>query len=440
MRSLRIDAVTAEVTNALRDAGVQNILLKGPTVARWIYRGPERTYVDCDVLVRSRDLRRSNQILEGLGFERQGRDSILHDWPRHAASYGRDGVWVDLHRSLPGVTVDSDRFWAALAAHRASMRVGGSDVDVLDPAGRTLVLALHAAKDGGRVRKPVEDLGRALEALPPELWRAAADLAAEVGAIAAFGAGLRRLPAGSVLASRLGVPSLVTPDIALRTEKAPPLSVGVDWLLRSRGVRGKVGLVVRKIFPPPEFLRDWLPLARRGRWGLLVAYVWRPIWVAWRTVPAFAAVLRARSRARRSGEVTARDGSLPLRLKIAIVARIWWAFAQTGLAERRLPLPELTRRWASRPVRSRARIDARRLGRIVGRVLRFGPWRPRCLFSALVLYRLLREQGEPAQLVIGMQPDPRTKDAHAWVEVNGTDVGPPPGRGRRRPLTRYPYP
>ena len=37
MRTLRIDAATAEVVGALRDAGVPSILLMGPSVARWIH-------------------------------------------------------------------------------------------------------------------------------------------------------------------------------------------------------------------------------------------------------------------------------------------------------------------------------------------------------------------------------------------------------------------
>jgi hypothetical protein len=62
------------------------------------------------------------------------------------------------------------------------------------------------------------------------------------------------------------------------------------------------------------------------------------------------------------------------------------------------------------------------------------------LFSALVLYRLLRAQGDRAELVIGLPSDARTKDAHAWVELDGVDVGPPPGRSGHLELTRYSAP
>jgi Uncharacterised nucleotidyltransferase/Transglutaminase-like superfamily len=438
MRTLRIDVVTAEVFAALADAGIPSVLLKGPSIARWIYDTPGRPYEDCDLLVRQSDLERAQLTLRSLGFECRGLDSMPGDWPKHAAVYRRGSVFVDLHRTLLGVGADSDRLWDALAPHREPMRVGGADVDVLDPAGRALVLALHAAKDGGRAEKPLRDLERALDALELDVWRSASDIATEVGAGAAFAAGLRRVPAGRAVCEGLDLTGHVTPEIALREEAAPPLSAGIDWLLRSPGSSSKARLVLRKLFPPPAFMRDWSSLARRGPAGLALAYGWRLVWVAWRVVPALGAVIRARSEADRS-RVGSRSEALrlPMWTKVGLATRIWIAFVRTRLTERRLPLPEAARRLAEAG-RARTRVDPRRLGRIVGRVLRVGPWRPRCLFSALVLYRLLREQGDDADLVIGLGADPRSKDAHAWVEVDGVDAGPPPGRGGRTALARYP--
>ena len=51
-RSLQLDLVAAEVGTALRDAGVAFILLRGPSLTRWLYpphRG--RLYVDVDLLL-----------------------------------------------------------------------------------------------------------------------------------------------------------------------------------------------------------------------------------------------------------------------------------------------------------------------------------------------------------------------------------------------------
>jgi hypothetical protein len=78
------------------------------------------------------------------------------------------------------------------------------------------------------------------------------------------------------------------------------------------------------------------------------------------------------------------------------------------------------------------------LSRAVDRCLIWGPVRTRCLIRAMVLYRLLRRQGAPAQVVIGLQPAAATPDAHAWVEIDGRDVGPYPGRSGHDELARYP--
>ena len=440
MRTLRIDAATAEVVGVLRNAGIPSILLKGPSIARWIYDGASRPYGDCDLLVRRSDLDASERTLRILDFERGGLYSIPGDWPRHAAVYRRGDVVVDLHQTLLGVTADADRLWEVLAPRREHMRIAGANVDVLDPAGRAFVLALHSAKDGGRDEKPVRDLERGLELLPLELWRDAAGIAAEVEAGEAFAAGLRRCPAGREVSVVLDLPTHVSREIALRRQAPAALSVGVDWLLRTKGFRRKVALVARKIVPPPAFLRDWSPLARRGRWGLALAYLWRPLWLLWRAPGAVWAVALAGSRAGQSG--TGSPASAGSRLspwsKVILCARIWWTFVTVLGVERRHPLPQAVARLGEASRRARLRVEPQRLGRIVGRVLRIGWWRPRCLFSALVLYRLLQEQGDHAELVIGMPLDPRSKDAHAWVEVARVDVGPPPGGRGRVPLARYP--
>lgn len=126
---------------------------------------------------------------------------------------------------------------------------------------------------------------------------------------------------------------------------------------------------------------------------------------------------------------------IPARLGLAV--RIWTAFVRVRWATKRHPLPVAVRRVGSAGRPPRNRIEPRRLGSIVARVLRFGPWRARCLWTAFVLFRLLRDQEDEAELVIGLPLEPKDFDAHAWVEIDGTDVGPPPGRGRHQELARY---
>jgi hypothetical protein len=76
------------------------------------------------------------------------------------------------------------------------------------------------------------------------------------------------------------------------------------------------------------------------------------------------------------------------------------------------------------------------LARAVDRSLRIGDHRPRCLINALVLFRLLREQGDDVELVIGLPEEAADERAHAWVELQGRDVGPPPGRAGHEEMAR----
>jgi hypothetical protein len=302
-RTLATDRVTAEVSSAFRAAGIRSILLKGPALARWLYDdGALRTYLDCDLLVSPEAFSGAERILMELGFQREGLDTIPHDWPKHARTWYRGGGGnVDLHRTLVGVGVSDVELWRILSSETETMRVGGAAVEVLDLPGRALVVALHAAKDGTRKDKVRHDLGHALDRVETGVWREAGRLGARLGALPAFAAGLRLLPPGERLARELDLPTEVPMEAALRNRGgAPPFAVGIEWLARAPGLRGKLALVGRKLVPPPAFMRSWTPLARGGPLGLAAAYVWRPFWVAWRVIPALVAWWRARRETRRS--------------------------------------------------------------------------------------------------------------------------------------------
>ncbi len=128
---------------------------------------------------------------------------------------------------------------------------------------------------------------------------------------------------------------------------------------------------------------------------------------------------------------------LTLPRKAGLVLRTWFWFAAVWLALRRRPIPQVVGELAA--VRRPASTSVRpvRLGLVVWRSLGIGPWRARCLFTSIVLYRLLRAQGDEPELVIGLPLEPKDRDAHAWVELDGRDIGPPPGRGRHVELARY---
>lgn len=129
-----------------------------------------------------------------------------------------------------------------------------------------------------------------------------------------------------------------------------------------------------------------------------------------------------------------RTGRIARRVRTAV--RIVAAFVVVRSLMIRRALPDLVGALgrSARPRPRRGRHHPAGLGRTVAAVL--GPLRARCLVTSLVLYRLLREEGYHPELVIGLPDEASSPLAHAWVEVAGEDVGPPPGRGDHRELMR----
>jgi hypothetical protein len=115
---------------------------------------------------------------------------------------------------------------------------------------------------------------------------------------------------------------------------------------------------------------------------------------------------------------------LPMTRRVTLAVRIVACYAQVRRRLAREPLPALAASFGDVPVRSGEPIPARQLGWAIDRTLRIGSRRPRCIFN-------------PAVLVVGLPQAAITKDAHAWVELNGMDVGPPPGRAGHEPMARF---
>ena len=298
-QSLAVDVATGEVVAALREAGIRSVVLRGPALARQVYAAGElRPYVDVDLLVAPGEEEAANAVLSRLGFALVASDAELAGHrPVHAHEWLRDGVAVDLHRTLSGVGAAPAELWAAIAAESEVEVVGGIEVKVPSPAAVALQLGLHAAHHGPRRGKSLRDLDLALERLPVDTWAAAATLAGRLDAVPALASGLRLTPAGAELAERLGLPSRRPADVALRAVSPPPLALGLEWLLRTRGFRAKASLVGRTLAPSPGALRSWRPLARKRPLGIAAAYLSHPFWLARHAVPSLIALRRARKEA-----------------------------------------------------------------------------------------------------------------------------------------------
>ena len=299
---LAVDRATAEAVVALRDAGVPSIVLKGPSFDAWLYDpGEPRLYGDIDLLIPARDEQRAGPALEALGYRRRS-EREPEAVAEHATVWVRpaDRMHVDLHRTLGGVEATGVDPWEVLAVGTESMQVGGMEVEILSEPARALHVALHAALPGPNSRKTLFDLSRALERLPAATWRAAAELAARLRAEGAFEGGLRRLPAGAELADTLDLSPGRSVEAALLAGSAPYSAWTLDRLSKARGIRAKLRIVVPRLFPKPEFMRVWYPLARRGPAGLALAYLRRFAWLFTAAPRALAAWLRARRRTRDS--------------------------------------------------------------------------------------------------------------------------------------------
>ena len=196
----------------MREAGIRPLLLKGPSIAAWLYRDGARS-----PLRRLRSpggpgpIGRPGTSFGSSDFAPLCVAGYVHTWhsgtPRHGG-VALDSI-VDLHRSLIGISAPPDTVWEELPADTDTLRVGGIDVEVLRVPARALHVALHAAEHGADLPHPLEDLARALRVADDDVWREAAELARRIDALPAFAAGLRFDPDGARLAERLELPGSV---------------------------------------------------------------------------------------------------------------------------------------------------------------------------------------------------------------------------------------
>jgi hypothetical protein len=291
--TLAVDVVTAEVVDAFRRAGLRAVVLKGPTLAGWLYGADAvRTYGDSDLLVRAADRGAAEAELARLGFEEQmtgmADDDVLLAW---SGPWRRGRSVVDLHTSYYGIGVDPNRAWEVLARGTEEITVARATVEALALPQRALLVALHAAHHGGRAPRAMTDLDRGVRLVPDEIWRAALSVAEELDAVGALAAGLTMIPPGERLALRMGIAGRASPESTLRRTE---VAEGFARLSAAGGPRARARLLARELWPSPDFLRWSTPLARRGRRGLAAAYVWRWMWLARRAPAGYRAFRRMR--------------------------------------------------------------------------------------------------------------------------------------------------
>lgn len=290
-----VDVLTAEVASAFTGEGIDTLVLKGPVLARCLYPDGVRPYGDADLMVAPADRARAIGVLERLGFAED------RPWVPTPLSVGmggtefsRGGEMVDLHCRLPGLAGDPDAIWGRFAGSAERQVIGGVELRVPDRDTVLLHTVLHAAQHAHLgPGKPLEDLRRALALVEEAEWLIVLKLAQVCQGVPAFTAGLRLLPEGRDLARRLDLGELLSLQYTL--EKEGVIAEQLHALVcADAGIRWKLGIAASRIFPRPDFMRWWSPLARRGKLGLAFAYVWRVIWAIGQAPAAIHTLWRTR--------------------------------------------------------------------------------------------------------------------------------------------------
>jgi Uncharacterised nucleotidyltransferase len=280
VRKLRIDQLTAEIAGVLAEHGVATIVLKGPVLAAWLYPGEVRAYVDADLLVAPGEWANAGRLLEQIGFRAHPRWLAATQFSEtHAKPLRRGGESVDLHRALPGLDGDPQAIWDSLRMRSQRQLVAGELLSVPDRDAVLLHIALHAANHAGQPRHRVfEDLRRAIATASESHWRRALELARAYQGVPAFATGLRLVPEGQNLLRGLGLCETRSLRYELRGQGGY-LAEELGSLLWSNGpVLHKLRTATHELFPQTRYMRHWSALARRGRYGLVAAYLWRPLW------------------------------------------------------------------------------------------------------------------------------------------------------------------
>jgi hypothetical protein len=292
-----VDAVAAEVLDAFDRAGVDALLLKGQALGLLLYApGEHRGYSDVDLLVAPHQFDAAGEVLVRLGYvntdaakEIDDVGGIVHGqtWTCSAPASMQQPT-VDVHRWLPGARVAAEIAWHALSSRRTWIEVGGRTTAVLDRAGQALQLATHAAQHGPAFVKHTDELALALARWPPEVWEAASTLADEVGAVEAFAAGLRLVPAGSALAGRLALPSTAELGWTIQHRHGRPRGTFHLRALADAETWGeRLQILRRSLFPRRAWIIQQHSWARGSRLRLLAAYGFHllraPVWAtrAW---------------------------------------------------------------------------------------------------------------------------------------------------------------
>ena len=270
-----LDLAAAWVVRALDRRDVPSVLLRGPALRVHVYRDVEREYGDIDLLVPSDAWSAAvGCVEEDLGFSRV---RVNVEPLGHAVVFRNPrGIEVDLHRQVIGATVEDAVTWRVVLERSNKLSLGAIDVRIPDLPTSLVVVALHAAHHGAVKARTLKDLARAIDSADMKSWRAALEVAEQLGARDAFAAGLHLDARGRDLCASLGIDRPRSAAIRLRADSAPRSAWEFAGFL-DLSPKEKLAAILKLLFPPRHVLlyRTWAGFFARRSATLALAW---PIW------------------------------------------------------------------------------------------------------------------------------------------------------------------
>jgi hypothetical protein len=147
--ALDLERTLIQLAKTFDDAGIEFIVLKGPALAHSSYPDPSwRPFMDIDLLVKTRDWRRSCALLDTLGLRRR----LVEPRPGFDERFGKAACYIndkkqeiDLHRTLAlgpfGLWIDGDE----LFGKTSSFKLESETLKCMDDTALLVHACVHAS-------------------------------------------------------------------------------------------------------------------------------------------------------------------------------------------------------------------------------------------------------------------------------------------------------